>query len=519
MRRKQLKVRLVMCFLLIALLLTTGCQNLLRGPSGSGNSEAATTTQWKKVFQQHLPKGAFLIEPSQDSTNASPPPLIQHADLDNDGTHELIAGYRLGENTVGVMVLKQADGNWRKLWGAQGAGPNLALVRLSDITGDGVPELLVGWGLGEEASKQLVIISFQEETRTLAEEYYDRLDVLDLPGDYGQDGKAELAIWNRVDSGIYEVEVYRYYEGQLVPAVDTYRTYFPKVVQYYEQQVLAMPDQANLWYYMADAQLKAGQTEDALKSIDRAANFDPALYRPGILAVLKADVLLAQGKLQEALKTYPKLARVDPEGIDQRDKARAYYGLGRVKESLPGMDPGAAKADYKRALASDPNWLLPAIALERLESVPLTRSLVGYLSNLDPEKRAEGIEQLGQFAREQGLNIKYVSQAIGKERLRAVAVDYGPANQEGITAHALFWWDGLREVPVKSQVFYSAEAAFHGLDSHYILKDFNLSIDPDNNIQAELIYGLGEKDEAQELSYRLKLEGNRWQVIERLLLR
>lgn len=515
MRKKRLPVRLVMCFLLIAIVLTTGCQNLLVGPSRSGDSEAATIAQWKKVFRQHLPKGAFLIEPSQDSVTSPPPPLIRQADLDNDGKDELIAGYRIGENTVGVLVLKHTGENWHKLWEARGDGPRLTLLQPVDVTGDDTLELLVGWGLDNEAGNQLCIVTFQDEIRILAEQAYHQLEVLDLSGDYGQDGKAELAIWGRIDECAYEVEVYRCYQQQLIPAVDTYRTYFPRVVRYYEQQVLAIPDQPLLWYYLADAQLKAGQPEDALKSIARAEDFDPTSFRPGSLAVLKADALLAQGKLQEAMNAYLKLARFDPEGIDRRDKARALYGLGRVKETLPGLDPAAAKADYKRALATDPNWLLPAIALERIESVPLTRSLVGYLSSLAPEKRAGGIDQLSQFAKEHDIDITYVTQLLGKERLRVVAADFGPADQTaGNVAHALFWWDGLHEAPVKYQVFYSAEAAFHGLCKNCTIKNLNLTVTPDNTVQAELLYEIG----SQELRYKLTLVNGHWQITERTMV-
>ncbi len=521
MERKKNKLRQLVVLLSIVLLLASGCMKLssVTGQK-SDNPEVTAMAQWKKAFRQHLPQGAFLIEPSQDGVTLPQPELIQHADLDTDGIPELIAGYRVGESNVGVLVLKQVDGSWQKLWEARGAGPGLTLLHLADVTGDGTPELLVGWGLGDEASNQLNIITLQEDIRILAEKPYDRLDILNVAGVYGDDSKTKLAIWNRVGSNTYETEVYRYFQGQLVPAPDTYQSYFPQVVQYYEQQALAMPDQADLWCYLADAQLKAGEPEKALQSIERAAHFDSELYRPRALAVLKADALLAQGKLQEALKTYPKLARVDPEGIDRRDKARAYYGLGRVKESLPGVDPQAAKADYKKAQAADPNWLLPDLALERIEAVPLTRTLSTYLNSLAPEKRTEGIDKLAQFAQEHNISINYLSQSVGKERLRLVVADYGPLDQPvGNSAHALFWWDGLSDVPVRSQVFYSAEAAFHGLCRNCALTDMELSIEPDNTVQAELTYTLAKETNHQELRYKLKLTDNGWQIIKRDLRR
>ncbi|MGI6128854.1 MAG: tetratricopeptide repeat protein [bacterium] len=517
MVQKHNRLQHLVLTLLIIILLVSGCQNLPTMGSEPGNEETKDLSQWKKAFQQYLPQGGFLIQPSQDGINLTPPPLVQQADLDNDGVPELIAGYRVGEATVGVLVLKQENGHWSKLWEGRGEGPGLTLLHLADITGNGTPELLVGWGLGSDAGNQLNIVTLHNEVRTLTELPYHRLDIINFPGDYGCDGKTKLAVWNQVNNNAYEVEVYRYALGKLFPAIDIYRDYFPKVVEYYEQQVLAMPDHSSLWYYLADAQLKSGRLEDALKSIARAEDFEPSPYPPGALAVLKGDVLLAQGKLQDALKAYLELASFDPEGIDRRHKARALYGLGRIKEKLSGITANAAKADYKRAVDTDPSWLLPTLALERAGAVSLTHTLADYLSHLAPDKRTEGIAELGQFAKEHNINIQYVSQTLGKERLRVIAADYAPADQpSNPVAHALFWWEGLSKGPVTCQVFYSAEAVYHGLDQSCTLKDISLSLDSDNNVQATLIYTQNKNKSPQDIRYQLSLENDgHWQVISR----
>jgi tetratricopeptide (TPR) repeat protein len=509
--RLWLLIALTLVFMVVACAAPSGEK------SAHADSEPDNQRELRKIFRDFLPQGAFLIEPSQDGVTLPQPALVQEADLDNDGADELIAGFRISETEVGVLILEQGGSGWQKMWEARGNGPGLALLYPADINGDGTPELLLGWGQGSDLGNVLNIVSFQGEIKNLVQEPYHRLDVMDLPSDYGTDGKCELAIWNRVGSGTYEVEVHRLYDGRLIPALDTYTSYFSHVVDYYEQQVLAMPDKPSLWYYLADAQIKAGQPGEALRSIELASGFDSDQPRPGALAVLKGDALLAEGKLQQALATYPKLARVDPQGIDCRDKARAFYGLGRVKELLPGLDLGAAKSDYKRALAADPDWLLPAFALGRIEALPITDNLTLFLANLPPKEKYEQINTLANFAQEHGLNIHYQIQCEDHSQLCVLAVDYGFQDSTAkYLAHALFWWDQAGDGPIRRQMFYCSEAPLHGLGENCVVEDLDVMIGSDGIVKAEVIYLCPRRPGSGKLRYEFQLDGDKWTLARRV---
>ena len=93
-----------------------------------------------------------------------------------------------------------------------------------------------------------------------------------MPDHYGKDGQYELAIWIHDTGDAYKVDVYRFSEGELVRAKDVYPYYFKKVTAYYEK-LLQTNDFSYYWYYLSDAQRKAGNLEQNLTSIDKALSF------------------------------------------------------------------------------------------------------------------------------------------------------------------------------------------------------------------------------------------------------
>ncbi|WP_347272215.1 WG repeat-containing protein [Paenibacillus sp. N3/727] len=95
-----------------------------------------------------------------------------------------------------------------------------------------------------------------------------------MPSPAGKDGIAEIALWIHDTGDAYRVEVLRWKNGIFVPAPDVYRYYFPTVVRYYEQMTQQHPDYSFYWYYLADAQYRAGMPQEALASVHKALSFD-----------------------------------------------------------------------------------------------------------------------------------------------------------------------------------------------------------------------------------------------------
>jgi tetratricopeptide (TPR) repeat protein len=480
---------------------------------------------YQKIVESFLPAGATLTQPRQDFTHLNQPGLVQAADLNGDGENELIAGYQL-DHSAGVLVLAQgmADSlqhyGWQKIWEEKGQGHDLALLYPADVTGDGVPELLVGWTIGASAGNGLSIVGFRERPSVLAQTGYHRLDVADFPGEYGPDGRNELAIWTKDTGTAFAVDVWRYHEGKLVPAPDTYAAYFPAVVKYYEEQLKVQPEAPILWYYLADAQVRAGRPEEALKSIAKAAAYPDSSVSPASLELVRGDALYALGRYTEAERAYRSAAGTT-KTAGKRILARAYYGLGRTKEAQGNLE--AARTSYREALRLTPDWPDPAAALRRLEVRPAIDALTSYLQSLTPDNRSTGLGRLPWFAREHGLALQTAHRVAGDAGIELLAVDLGPAAAgasspaQGFLAHVLFWWDGPGQDKFHAQIFYSADAAEHGLDENYAIGEVQVTSGREGKPEAALIYdsrALGSGSPRPVL-YLLRLNGEKWRILWR----
>jgi tetratricopeptide (TPR) repeat protein len=117
------------------------------------------------------------------------------------------------------------------------------------------------------------------------------LEVEDMPGVNGRDGRVEMALWIHDTGEAYRVHVYRWKQGKLVPALDVYPYYFKKVAAYYQRKTEENPFGAFYWYYLADAQFKAGWHRQALKSIEEAFRLNPGEPWLKALNELKSQIL------------------------------------------------------------------------------------------------------------------------------------------------------------------------------------------------------------------------------------
>ncbi len=186
---------------------------------------------------------------------------------------ELIGAYRYEEQNY-ILILKKHDSQWLPLKHIEGKGHGISDLRVAPITENWVNTLIVGWKIDNMRS-QLDLLQWTNggilrlPTNNVV---YSKLEVEDMPDHYGKDGQYELAIWIHDTGDAYKVDVYRFSEGELVRAKDVYPYYFKKVAAYYEK-LLQTNDFSYYWYYLSDAQRKAGNLEQNLTSIDKALSF------------------------------------------------------------------------------------------------------------------------------------------------------------------------------------------------------------------------------------------------------
>lgn len=157
--------------------------DLLKQPSSApGEAEI------KSTVAQFLPPGAKLTVPMRPKPTKG---AILSADVNGDGVQEIAAFYKKREKGQGLIVLQQQGEGWGKLFeAAQDMG--IEFADFQDLTGDGKPEFVVGWG--ESAGDHpLQIFSWKNNSFTEINKLtYSQMVLDDLDGD----GNVEMFILN-----------------------------------------------------------------------------------------------------------------------------------------------------------------------------------------------------------------------------------------------------------------------------------------------------------------------------------
>lgn len=333
---------------LSGVLLLSGCTLLpspgevIKAPQQAGAQENEDL-KLKQTVQNLLPAGAKLVEPTYPAGAKA----IQKGDLDGDGKDEVVATYSVGSNPaqLKVSVFKE-----KEIWNYDGQGYSLDWFSISDITGDKKPELLLGWTVGASAGNGLDIFSWNNNTmQRLAVLGYHKLEVEDMPGSKGTDGKAEIALWQKDTGDAYNIEVMRWQDNTLVPAEDVYPYYFKKAAEFYSQKVKEMPEAAFYWYYLADAQVKGDLPEEALQSIQTGINLKKSYPENYKWDLVKGEAYNKLGKYQQAItETQKAITTLDSSSaaFEREYLGKAYL---QMAHSYIGLKD-AAKA--RRAIES-----------------------------------------------------------------------------------------------------------------------------------------------------------------------
>lgn len=514
----------------------------------------ASLEEIKRIAQQFLPSGASFLAPMQaDEKIAENKEFVRAVDLNQDGRPEIVAGYRVSQGHAGVMVLQRKE-SWEKVWFEEGKGYALERVQPADITGDGQDELLVGWAIGASAGNGLDILAWREKSlQKIAGTAYHRLETEDLAGEYGKDGKQELAIWNKDTGDAFAVEVLRWNGLKLAPAEDAYLAYFPKVVEYYQEKIKKFPQARFYWYYLADALIKVKNYPEALLAIKKGmaleSEFYPSKYS---FQLLKGQVCLGLGHYQEALTVYQEITKLGqdlkpeqgyipgktfssrgstaslplPYDLSFYMLAQAYYGSGEAYLGIGKKD--LAKEHFQKALTWAPDWDKPQKALARLPLQEISEKIYDYWAGTKPEYFEAKWQNFKNWVKEQKLP--------GEKELTLfclTAQGHQPADipylffidwgvEKGFTntmqAHGIYWLENGR---LKSQVFYSLDAASHGLDQSRAAWQARmaLKIDAQGHRYPELgvVYdgAFGGSGSPRPVFYLWRLKESGWQVLWR----
>ncbi len=343
---------------ILILSVITGC-NLL--PEASSLISAPNYPQTlennadiKLIAKSFLPNGAKFLYP----VNPKGADAVQLVDIDGDGQEEIFASYK--DNSVGggwgAILLKRNEGEWYEIWNDKYMVNIIGLdwAQFIDITGDNVPELLLGWNMGFEVGYNLDITSFRGTAKKVCSINYNEMDIVNISG--SENEKKPEIILTRKEPDQREINipplVLRWDEDGLVPAEDTY-------LAYYKDRIAALEERNKLydrnfvdWYYLAEMQVKSKKSLDAVKSVDRALNIIPEHYEKyrTKLEIYKAEALIQVEKFSEGMNILNNIIYRNDVGqivCTQDELAAVYLNLGRVYMGL--NDYKTAKIKYIKA--------------------------------------------------------------------------------------------------------------------------------------------------------------------------
>lgn len=278
------------------------------------------------------------------------------SDIDGDGTNEIIAVYE-EQGELWLIMLKEIDGKWSSVIRQKGNGSRLTHLSAAPITGGEGQTIILGWyieGLWSELN--LLNWSAGALSEMIARgTFFSKLEVEDMasPPSNGKDGIHELALWVHAAGKAYKVEVYRWSSEGLKLAEDTYPYYFRKVIHYYENLLKETPRNSVYWYYLADAQVKAGQLRLAIRTIDYALTLSSPYPSKEELLKLKQRLLAESSFPPRRIFRNVGVKKIDAGHYSVAGEASVFQGIVGYEVLEKGM---SILQSSTLANASGPAW-------------------------------------------------------------------------------------------------------------------------------------------------------------------
>ena len=180
---KRLTILLLLMVLCIVLL--SGCLRITADELYSLPEVSEEYLRLRAHINVLLSQGAEYASPTRGPNRQA----VQLVDLNGDGTDEVIAFFSIpGESVLRVYIFELVDGDYTIADIIEGVGTEIDSVRYADMDGDGTMELIIGWQMGT-ALRFMSIYSlsgFHHEILVSGVQYTE-LAVYDLTGEGSDD--------------------------------------------------------------------------------------------------------------------------------------------------------------------------------------------------------------------------------------------------------------------------------------------------------------------------------------------
>lgn len=248
-------------FLLIIATFLGGCNlvpepvTLIQAPNQAKNTSLVKDNV-NQVVSQFLPQGSTLFTPNAPVGMDS----IIETDFDQDGVNEIVLFYKsnVKADKTGAIILQKHQDKWGQIGNITGTGYDISWGSSTDITGDGKPELLVGFKMGVSSGSILDVYRFEgRQFEKLTQLNYHDLDLIYANNTY------QIATWQRSFADVYQIQLWKWDQNSFVQDKELYESYFSSIAKYYQDRIKEVPDASYYYYYLADALLKANQPQHA----------------------------------------------------------------------------------------------------------------------------------------------------------------------------------------------------------------------------------------------------------------
>lgn len=210
-----------------------------------------------------LPKGATVI--SLDKFGGKND-IIEY-DFDDDGANEILVAYSLlGEPYI--AIIKRVNEKLSIMDSFKGSGYNIKDLYIAPFD---TKDILIGWSLGA-GNNWLDLISFENGKLNLKPKNYMSVYGILYLEDINKDGIKELVLWRNDIGEAYYIKIYDFIKVNFVETSKYDEIYFKKVKAYYEKLLSENGEIPIYLYYLAEAEEKLKEYEEALKIIDKALN-------------------------------------------------------------------------------------------------------------------------------------------------------------------------------------------------------------------------------------------------------
>lgn len=183
----------VVALLLVCAICLSGCQfggfdtlSLMRPPKATGDE-----ANIQQILEEAGGSDLTLKYPQKGDYRSA----IVMYDITGDGEEEAVAFYasNKGKDTsTHMMVIGSTNGKWTNWGDFVGLGSTVDRICFGDLNGDGIHEIIVGWGNSYNTLNALSVYQYQEGKIVSVEVDYHYSSI--AIADFGRDGEDEIFI-------------------------------------------------------------------------------------------------------------------------------------------------------------------------------------------------------------------------------------------------------------------------------------------------------------------------------------